>query len=131
MIKKLLHFFDKLEDHTRHFLSLRPIIYAFVAGFAVVLFWRGVWMFMDTFDFMTPAVSVVISVIIMLLTGTLVSFFVGDEIIISGLKEEKRIDEKTEGEIKKEEARLEKLFFEITAIKKDLADIKKKIEKKK
>ena len=34
---------DKLEDHVRGFLSHYPIVYAFVGGIGVVIFWRGVW----------------------------------------------------------------------------------------
>ena len=40
--------------------------------------------------------STIIGTIILLLTGLFVSFFIGEDIIISGIQEEKRIDELTE-----------------------------------
>ncbi|PIU99529.1 MAG: hypothetical protein COS58_01900 [Candidatus Tagabacteria bacterium CG03_land_8_20_14_0_80_41_22] len=51
--------FDHLRevDTTKHvhrlFFNRRPIIYAFVGGTAIVLFWRGVWMVADTVSFLT------------------------------------------------------------------------------
>jgi hypothetical protein len=38
-------------------------------------------------------------IILTLITGLFISFFIGDSIIISGINQEKRIDEKTEEEI--------------------------------
>ncbi|HPW34486.1 MAG TPA: hypothetical protein PK367_01855 [Candidatus Paceibacterota bacterium] len=130
MFKSIIHFLDKLEDRIRHSLSKHPVVYAFIGGFAIVLFWRGVWMFADLFDFMTAGVSILISVIIMLLTGTFVSFFIGEEIIMSGLREEKRIDQKTEDDIRKEEARLAQIIKEIEEMHADILEMKKTIESK-
>ena len=101
-MKKILSFFDKLEDNIRAAFSRRPIIYAFVGGTAIVLFWRGVWMVADTIPFLTGPVSVLVSVVILLVMGLFVSFFIGDNIIISGLKKEKKLDEKIASEIKTE-----------------------------
>ena len=70
----------------------------------------------DMFDFMTGPVSIIIGVVILLLIGLFVSFFIGEQIIISGIKEEKRTDEKTEKEIKREEVSLKE-------IKKDIEEI--------
>ncbi len=58
-------------------------------------------------------------------TGLFVSFFVGDTIIISGIKEEKRIDEETEEEIKKEGVILTEIHKDIEEIKNLLSEIKK------
>jgi len=114
---RIIKFFDKLEDKIRKRLSRRPIIYAFIGSVGIILLWRGVWMTADLFDFMTGPVSIIIGMVILLLIGLFVSFFVGEQIIISGLKEEKRTDEKTEEEIKKEEMSLKE-------IKKDIKEIK-------
>ncbi len=101
-MKRILHFFDKLEDHIRNTLSIYPVVYAFVGGTAIVLFWRGVWKLADSIPFLTGFVSVLISVAILLATGLFVSFFIGESIIISGLKKEKRLDEKVASEIRTE-----------------------------
>ena len=50
MPKKVLNFFDKLEDKTRAGLSRVPFLYALLGGIGVVLFWRGVWHIADDFS---------------------------------------------------------------------------------
>ena len=111
-------YFDRLEDRVRARLSRRPIWYALIGGLAIVLFWRGVWMTADLFPFLTGPVSILISVGILLATGLFVSFFVGDIIILSGIRKEKKLVEKTEAEIQKESRTLE----EIKAEMRELAD---------
>jgi hypothetical protein len=53
---RIFHFFDKLEDRVRGFLSRKPTLYAIIAGFAIVLFWRGVWHTADLFPVLTGPV---------------------------------------------------------------------------
>lgn len=133
MIKRILHFFDKAEDRIRHALSKHPIIYALIGGFATVVFWRGVWDMMDIlyleyeFWFLHPVASLIISIIVMLATGTFISFFIGEQIILSGLKEEKRIDQKTEEEIEMEDYKIKHMADEVAEIRKDIAKIKEVI----
>lgn len=125
---KIFNWFDKLEDITRHRLSRRPILYAFIGGVGVVLFWRGIWHLADEFSFMTPIVSIIVSIIIMLLTGTFVSFFIGGKLLLSGLMQEKRMDEKTAKEIMDEETEIKKLGKTVYEIKSDLAEIKQRLK---
>lgn len=127
-MKKIIHFFDKLEDNTREALSRRPIIYTLIGGFAIVLFWRGVWLTADKFPFLTGPVSIIISVVILLLTGLFVSFFIGDRIILSGLKREKKLTEKTEAELKAELDIVTHLKMRLDKIEKDLEEIKSKLK---
>lgn len=126
-MKSIIKFFDKLEDKTRMRLSNYPLIYAFVGGVAIVLFWRGVWHTADSFPFMTGPVSLIASVIVLLATGLFVSFFVGENIILTGLKHEKKLAEKTEAEIKTEKDDLYEIIQEIRALKNDIAEIKKTV----
>jgi len=119
-IKEILKSFDRMGIKFRHILSHWPILYAFIGSIGVVLIWRGVWMIADDFN-MSGSSSLFWGVLISISSGLFVSFFVGDKIIISGIKQEKRIDEKTEEEIKKEEDTL-------IEIKKDLREIKEEIE---
>ncbi len=102
-------FFDKLEDKIREYLSRRPILYAFLAGVGTVFFFRGVWMIADKFYFLTGPVTLVISLVILLATGTLVFHFVGDSVITSGIKREKKLIDKTEAEVRAETATLEEI----------------------
>lgn len=127
MIHHLIKALDHLEDHVRQYLSKRPLVYALIAGVGVVLFWRGVWDLAGLI--IGPGVSLLISVVIMLTTGTFVSFFIGDHIIISGMKAEKRVDEKTEQEIRKEEGELSHIDQDIELLKGQVADIKRIIER--
>lgn len=119
-MKRILNFFDKLEDGIRAALSRRPIIYAFIGGAAIVLFWRGVWMVADAIPFLTGSVSILVSVAILLATGLFVSFFIGDNIIISGLKKEKRLDEKIASEVKTELEILNDIQKRLNDIEKEL-----------
>lgn len=120
LIKGFVKYFDHFETKIRHNLSRVPIFYAFLGSIGVVLIWRGVWGIADEIH-MSNIASVVIGFFISISTGLFVSFFVGDQIIISGIKKEKRIDEKTEREIRKEGSTLKE-------IKKDLKEIKEDIE---
>ena len=128
---KVIRFFDKLEDKVRAALSRRPIIYTLIGGVAIVLFWRGVWLIADELPFMTGFVSLIISVAVLLLSGLFVSFFIGEEIIISGLKKERKLFEKTESEIKAEADILNQIKIKIEKIEEDLQEFKqnKKIKK--
>ncbi|MCL5012097.1 MAG: hypothetical protein M1320_01600 [Patescibacteria group bacterium] len=123
MFKKTLKFFDKLEDKIRHQLSKTPLLYAIIGGVAIVLFWRGVWHLADDWG-MSSLTSLIISVVIMLATGTFVSFFIGEQILLSGLREEKRLDEKTEEEIEQEDDRIANMRHEIDEIRDDVEEIK-------
>ena len=135
MIKNIIKFFDKIEDKTRSFLSRHPIIYAFIGGIGIVLFWRGVWHTADIFPFLNGPVSIIISIIILLTTGLFVSFFIGHSIILSGLKQEKKIEEKEISEIeteidilKKEKDLVNGIYSRLEKIEKTLIDVKSKIK---
>ena len=122
--KKVYRFFDKLEDKVRARLSRHPIVYSLIGGVAIVLFWRGVWITADEFAFMTGPVSIAISIGLLLLTGLFASFFVGDQIILSGLKQEKKITDKTETEVQAEMTTLTEVKEELQKIENVLEEIK-------
>ena len=128
-MKRILSFFDKLEDNIRAASSRRPIIYAFVGGAAIVLFWRGVWMVADTIPFLTGPVSILVSVAILLGMGLFVSFFIGDNIIISGLKKEKRLDEKIASEVKTELDVLNNIEKRLNDIEKELKTFREEMRR--
>lgn len=137
MVKKLLNFFDKLEDRIRGSLSRYPIVYTIIGSIAIVLFWRGVWHTADIlqekggilgFIFYEP-VNMIIVVFVLLATGLFVSYFIGDTILISGLKQQKKTTEKTEKEIRDEEGRLDEIRDTIKEIKDEVDEIKDAIEK--
>lgn len=128
MIKKIITFFDKLEDKVRHRLSHYPILYAFIGAVGIILMWKGVE---ETAGYV-PALygpgSVLLGLVILLMSGLLVSFFIGDSILISGFKREKKFTERTEKEIlEAQTSSTDILAAEIRHIHNDLEDIKKEI----
>jgi len=129
-MKTIFNFFDQMEDHIRGTLSRAPVIYAFIGGVAIVLFWRGVWHTADLFPFLTGPNSIIISSIVLMVTGLFVSFFIGDRIILSGLKHEKKIEEKTEAEVRDEGKLLSEAFGKLERIEKDIASIREQLNNK-
>lgn len=130
MINRIICFFDKLEDRIRILLSHHPIPYAFIGGIGVILFWRGVWETADLFPWFTAPLSIVVGLIILLLTGLLVSFFIGDSIILSGFKREKKLAEKTESEVRSEKDTMQYVVSELRTIDEDLKKLQEKVDKK-
>ena len=128
-MKKILHFFDKLEDKTRAKLSRAPLIYALVGGIGIILFWRGVWHMADNIS-LGAITSTTIGAIILLITGVFVSAFIGNRRIISGLSGEKKLAEKAEGEIETEEIQIKKLQSTVERIEKEVTKIESEIEHK-
>lgn len=127
MVKRIFKFFDKLEDKIRVALSHYVVLYALIGGVAIVLFWRGVWKLADGIA-LSGFFSVLISTIVLLLTGLFVSFFVGDRIVLSGLKKEKKLVEKTEEEVETEMGMTNKILNKLEKIEKELEEIKNKIK---
>ena len=129
MMKKVLHFFDKLEDKTRSKLSRAPLLYALVGGIGVILFWRGIWHMADNLS-VGAVTSTIIGAIILLITGVFVSAFIGNRLIISGLYGEKKLAEKTEEEIETEEVQLRKLQSTLNKVEEQVIKIESEIEHK-
>ena len=136
MIRKVIIYFDKLEDKVRGHLSRYPILYTIIGGVAIVLFWRGVWHTADILQakggwlgfFFYEPVNLLIVAGVLLLTGLFVSYFIGDTILISGLKGQKKATEKTEKEIKEEEEQIEQIRNAIKDIKRDVAEMKEVVK---
>jgi hypothetical protein len=127
---KIVRFFDRLEDIIRSWLSRRPILYGLIAGIGAVLFFRGIWILFDEMKVGSIA-SIVLSLVILLASGVFVSHFVGDQLVLSGLKKEKKIIDKTEDEVRAELATLRDIKEELKEIKEELSEIKHEEEENK
>lgn len=135
MIHKVVRFFDKLEDKVRGRLSRYPILYTIIGGTAIVLFWRGVWIVADNVMLLLPPqyawidgpVSVVSSVLILLVTGLFVAFFISDQTILTGLKQEKKLVEKAEEEVQQESIALQDISKKVDHIEEELQQIGDKL----
>lgn len=149
MISKIIIFFDKLEDKVRHKLSRKPILYAFIGGTGVIIFWRGIWHLNDfiiaeitrtsshassidlgSLPWWDSVSSIVAGGAMLLITGILVPSFVGNEVIISGLRKEKKIAERTEEEVETELEKIKEVEKEMHIISEKLSQISKQIDKK-
>ena len=128
-LQKFIQFFDKLEDRVRRKLSHYPIIYAFIGGIGIVLFWRGVWHTADDMN-ISSIISLIIGTSILLITGVFVSSFIGSRLIISGLIGEKKLTEKAEEEIETEESQLKNLQNTLNKVEKQLSHLDEDIHKK-
>ena len=141
-------FFDSIEDQSRVWFSHRPILYAFVGGIGIVLFWRGVWhtadMLMDyAFPIITDStishvggwpwwdgpLSMLAGSLILLFTGVFVSEFIHDEIVLSGLRREKKLVEKTEKEVEDELRDLNRIEKKLDSIYEHLKKVDTRIDK--
>ncbi len=121
----LFKFFDVLEDKVRERLSKWPIFYGMLAGIGAVLFFRGIWLLADDAG-LSGFASLVISLTILLVTGSFVSHFVTNEIILSGLRKEKKIIDKTESELRSEMITLLDIKEELGKIRDDIEELKVK-----
>ena len=101
-----------------------------------MLFWRGVWHTADIlqaqggflgFLFYEP-VNMLIVTGILLATGLFVSYFIGDTVLMSCLKHQKKITDKTEKEVEDEEAQLNSIRSAVKDIKKEIDEIKEVVE---
>jgi len=132
MMNKILNFFDRLEDKIRHHLSHYPIIYALVGFIGVVLTWRGIWHLADEIG-MSPWLSVILGILILLSSGLFVALAIGDEVIITAFRGRRKITE-----LKIEEAltlaeRVDEIKKLLEKIDKSLSHVEKeekKIEEK-
>lgn len=149
MLFKAIHNLgDRIEDKVRGKLSHYPIIYAFIGGAGIVIFWRGIWHTMDSImeslffvgdsasttslsdlPWWDGPLSVLIGTVLLLTVGLFVTTLIGNEIIISGLKREKKIVEKTEGELRAEFAENDEMKNEIHDIDRRVRRIENELKK--
>lgn len=145
MFTSVVNFFDRLEDRVRARLSHRSIIYAFIGGAMVVLFWRGIWHTADILMngdvwmqgvygfwgvvFYEP-ITLIWTSVVLLMTGLFVSSFIGERIVISGLKKEKKVTDRTEEEVQKEDNKIASLNTKIDLLIKEVAEIKNELANK-
>jgi len=125
-MKTILKFFDKLEDAMRSSLSRKPILYALVGAVGIILLWKGVWETAELVPLLFGPGSILVGVGILLVTGLLVSFFIGEDIFLSGWRKDKKLFEKTETEVKSEKEMLEDVVSELHSVREDIKKIDRK-----
>lgn len=138
IIDTIYYLFDKMEDRIRGKLARHPFIYTFVGGAGVVLFWRGVWHMADYYEsfgglsgiIFSSGGSIILGVTILLSTGLFVSVFVGDSIIMSGLKHDKKIIERAIEDVEIEKSDVEKMLELVIEMKKEIEHLESKVRNK-
>jgi len=129
----------KVEGKIRIYLSHHPGLYALIVGIGIVLFWRGVWHSADIIykyanffqnnltissvssPWWDGPLSFLVGYIILFFTGAFTPSFIGNELILSGLRGEKKLHQKTESEVKSE-------IQSISAIKDGIQNLAGQIE---
>ena len=110
--------------------------YTIIGGVAIVLFWRGIWHTADILQgqgglvgfIFSPVINTILVVVVLLMTGLFVSYFIGDTILMSGIKGEKKTTEKTLKDVKDEEEKIKELRSTIKEMTKEVDEIKEVVE---
>jgi len=147
-MKNKTNFISKIVDRIKAFLSHRPGFYALVVGVGIVLFWRGVWHTTDLIHIMFGSfgsnstidsisvtwwdgpLSFLVGTIVLYFTGAFTSSFIGNELILSGLRGEKRLEQKTESEVKGEEEYILDIKKELEVVTEKITELEKEAFKK-
>jgi hypothetical protein len=119
-LRAMTKFFDRLEDRIRGRLSRYPIVYASIGAAGVVLIWKGVWETAEYAPQLYGPGSIILGAALLLASGLFVSVFIGDSIILSGLRGSKKLAEKTIDEINEDESRVVRMERALTRIEKKL-----------
>jgi hypothetical protein len=147
-MKKMRAFSTRIEEKIKIYLSHRPKLYALIVGIGIVIFWRGVWHTADflhthfgvfqgnmTTDSLSGTwwdgpLSFAVGVIILFATGAFTSSFIGNELILSGLRGEKRLTQKTESEVKTEEQFVVDIKEELEKMTEKVEQLEREVHKK-
>ncbi len=138
----------RLVFRTGTWLSHRPLWYALCGGIGVVLFWRGVWLTADFVAFRIGVgsgshgsidvsgllwwdgpLSLAMGALILLVINAFVSSLIGNEVIISSLRAERRANE-AEGRMEATElSEIEAVRRSLTAATAKLDDLERHVNK--
>ncbi|HNW71555.1 MAG TPA: hypothetical protein PKZ36_02345 [Candidatus Paceibacterota bacterium] len=147
-MKKIRIFSTAIEDKIRIYLSHKPKLYALVVGFGIVWFWRGVWHTTDiihsyfnifqnslTIDSISSPwwdgpLSLAFGTVVLFATGAFTSSFIGNELILSGLRGEKRLNQQTQTQVKTEEEFILDLKQEINKMSEKVQELEGEVHKK-
>ncbi|MBP6904586.1 MAG: hypothetical protein KBB91_00830 [Candidatus Pacebacteria bacterium] len=126
----------KLLTRLHIFLSHHSWLYALIAGVGIVLFWRGVWHTTDLVHlYMSNSqavmdhawwdgpLSFLTGCLILYITRAFVSSFIGNELILSGLRTEKKLTRQTDTDLKVEVTAIADIKDEIATIAHKLEDL--------
>ncbi len=102
-MKSITKKFLGIEERARRYFEQFPFIQAFFAGIGVIIFWRGIWEFLDRSG-VSPLASVLLGSLILGGVGVFVQTFIGNTIIIREVKQEEKMEKQTIQKIEGEES---------------------------
>lgn len=104
------------EESARRYFEHYPFLQAFFAGIGVIIFWRGIWEWLDN-NHISPILSIIIGILILFFVGVFVQTFIGNTIIIKNVeqeeKKEKHAIKKMAGDVDTEEVTLASISAKI------------------
>ncbi len=136
----------KIFNRFHIFLSHHSYLYATIVGIGIVLFWRGVWHSVDTFHlyinhyYSTGSTSLLdhpwwdgpasflAGCLVLYVTRAFVSSFIGNELILSGLRAEKRLAKATEDDVKTEVSTISDIKHTVSAISRKLEELEVQVK---
>lgn len=139
-----MNIYKKVQRKVQNYLSHYPALYALLVGIGIVLFWRGIWHSADEIHatihlfssrtstdlLSTPwwdgPLSFLVGWLMLSITGAFTSSFIGNELILSGLRGERKLSERTEADLKTEENTISDIKDELVFISKKLEILEKK-----
>jgi hypothetical protein len=95
-------FFLNIEEKARKAFERVPFLQAFIAGIGVIIFWRGVWEFLDASG-VSPVASIILGILLLGSVGVFIQTFIGNTIIIRNAKKEEKVEKRVLEKIKGEE----------------------------
>jgi hypothetical protein len=101
------------EASARKFFEQYPFLQALLAGIGVIIFWRGIWEWLDDIN-VSPFSSIIIGAVILLGVGAFLQTFIGNTIIIKNVEQEERSEKKVLKEISIEEKTEEVTLSELS-----------------
>ena len=126
-MKSITKTFLTIEERARHYFERIPFLQAFLAGIGVIIFWRGIWEWLDQSG-VSPIASVILGALILICVGVFVQTFIGNTIIIKEVKQEEKTEKKAiqkiEGEEVTESITLSGLSAKLDAIMKKIDERK-------
>jgi len=146
-MKALFIFLKTTGKKLQRALRRHPLVYAFVGGVGIVLFWRGVWYLTDflVFAILVPrdqlgaidwtggidgGISLVLGIALLLSTGLFVSEFLSGQVLMAEGKEEERLAKETEEGIKKESSELPSIEEGLQHIEEEIKNLKDQARRK-
>ncbi len=136
----------KLFNRFHIFLSHHSYLYATIVGVGIVLFWRGVWhsvdlvhLYLSQHSITSPLDSVahpwwdgplsfVVGCVVLYMTRAFVSSFIGNELILSGLRTEKKMTKQTEDDVKTEVSTISDIKHTLAAISRKLEELEVQVK---